>query len=99
MSKINLEGGEITIIRALGLAGTPMAGRDLKGRVGRMSDQDLMETLQTLIALGFVTSTPDLDLVEDLDKAMVAVNSGYSKALKEALEPEKREPTKRVRRQ
>lgn len=98
MSKINLDGGEISIIRALGFAGSPMAGHDLKGRVGQMSDQDLAETLRTLIALGYVTSTPDLDRVDDLDKVMFAVNSGYSKELKETLEPEKKAPSKRVRR-
>lgn len=99
MSKINLDGGEISIIRALGFAGTPMLGRDLKGRVGHVSEEDLAGTLRTLIALGYLTSTPDLDRVEELDKVAFAVNSGYSKALKEAIEPEKKEPAKRVRRQ
>jgi hypothetical protein len=99
MSKINLDGGEITIIRALGLSGTPMSGRDLKGRVGGVSDQNLTETLKTMIVLGYITATPDLDLVENLDKVTFAVNSGYARELKEALEPEKKERPKRARRQ
>jgi hypothetical protein len=99
MSKINLEGGEITIIRALGLSGVPMSGKDLKSRVGNTGDTQLTETLKTMIALGYVSATPDLDMVEDLDKVTFAVNSGYSRALKEALEPEKKGPPKRVRRQ
>jgi len=98
MSKINLDGGEISIIRALGFSGTPMTGRDLKGRVPRMNDGDLTECLMTLISLGYLTSTPDINSSEELDQAAFAVNSGYVKALREALEPEK-EPTKRVRRQ
>ena len=99
MSKINLDGGEITIIRALGVSGAPMAGRDLKGHVGGVSDQNLAETLKTMIALGYITAIPDLDLAEDFDKVTFAVNSGYARDLKEALEPEKQERPKRVRRQ
>jgi len=97
MSKINLDGGEISIIRGLGFSGAPMTGCDLKGRIGRMSDGDLTECLKTLIALGYVTSSPDLDCVEDLEKVALAVNSGYAKMLKEAIDPEP-EPTKRQRR-
>lgn len=99
MSKINLDGGETSIIRALGFSGAPMSGRDLKGRVERMSDNALTESLKTLISIGYITSTPDLDLVEDLDKTVFAVNTGYSKDLKEAIEPSRAEPTRRVRRQ
>ena len=98
MSKINLDGGEISIIRALGFSGTPMPGRDLKGRIERMSDNSLVETLKTMIALGYISSTPDLDDGEDFEKVAFAVNSGYVKALKETIEPPL-EPTKRVRRQ
>ena len=98
MGKINLNGGEISIIRALGFSGTPMLGRDLKGRIDRMSDSDLADCLMTFIALGYVTSSPDLDGVENLEKVAFAVNSGYAKVLKEAIEPTP-EPTKRTRRQ
>jgi len=97
MSKINLDGGEISIIRALGFSGSPMSGRDLKGRIDRMSDSDLAECLRTLIALGYVSSTPDMDRVEDIEKVAFAVNSGYAKDLKEAIDPTP-EPTKRQRR-
>lgn len=97
MSTINLDGGEISIIRALGFAGTQVLGRDLKGHVGRMSNDDLADTLKTLIALGYVSSTPDLDRTEDLDKIAFSVNTGYSKKLQEAIDPPQ-EPTKRQRR-
>lgn len=98
MSKINLDGGETSIIRALGFAGTPMPGSDLKGRVGRMRPSDLADTLKTLITLGYVVATPDLDDADDFDAVMFAVNTGYSKALQEAIDPPQ-EPPKRVRRQ
>ena len=99
MNKINLDGGEISILRTLGFSGTQMLGRDLKGRVGGMSEGDLTECLKTLIALGYVTAAPELEGVEDLDKAALSVNSGYAKVLKEAIDPPRVEPTRRVRRQ
>ena len=98
MSKINLDGGEISIIRALGFSGSPMQGRDLKGRIGRMSDSDLADCLKMMIALGYISATPELDDAKDLDKAAFTVNSGYARALKEAMEPTQ-ETNKRVRRQ
>ena len=98
MNKINLDGGEISIIRALGFSGTQVPGRDLKGRIQRMSDDDLTECLQTMIALGYISSTPDLDRAEDVEKVSFAVNSGYARALKEAIDPAP-EPNKRQRRQ
>ncbi len=97
MSKINLDGGEISIIRALGFSSAPMLGRDLKGRIERMNDADLSECLKTLIALGYVSSTPDLDRVEDIEKVAFSVNSGYAKDLRAAIDPEP-EPAKRQRR-
>lgn len=97
MSTINLDGGEISIIRALGFAGTQMLGRDLKSRVDRMNDSALSECLQTLIAVGYVSASPDFDRAEDLDRTQFSVNSGYAKALREAIDPQP-EPTKRQRR-
>jgi len=97
MSTINLDGGEVTIIRALGFSGTPVLGRDLKGAVGSVSENDLIESLKTLMALGYVTSSADLDRAENFDKMDFAVNSGYAKALREAIDPQP-QPTKRQRR-
>ena len=98
MNNINLDGGEVSIIRALGFSGTQMTGYELKARIERMSDGDLAEALRILVALGYVTSTPEMDGSEEIDKVLFAVNSGYAKALQEAIEPTQ-EPTKRVRRQ
>ena len=97
MSTINLDGGEVTIIRALGFSGTPVSGSDLKGLVGSMSENDLIESLQTLIALGYVSSGDDMDRAENFGKMTFAVNSGYAKALREAIDPQP-QPTKRQRR-
>jgi hypothetical protein len=100
MSNINLDGGETSVIRTLGFGGSPLMGRDLKSRVGGMGDAELFEILQTLIAIGYVCANRDLSRVEDLDRATFFTNPGYSKELKEALDPRAKEPpTRRVRRQ
>jgi len=100
MSNINLDGGEVSIIRTLGFGGAPMMGRDLKSRMSGMEDAELYDILQTLIAVGYVCANRDLSRVEDIDRATFFTNPGYAKELKEALDPRAKEPpTRRVRRQ
>ena len=100
MSNINLDGGETSIIRTLGFGGAPIMGRDLKSRVGGIEDAELLDLLQTLIAIGYVCASRDLSRVEDLDRTTFFTNPGYAKELKEALDPRAKEPpTRRVRRQ
>ncbi len=98
MSNISLDGAEITILKTLGLGGSSMAGKDFKTRVPGMNPKELLDVVQPLIELGFITCNCDLNHVEDFDKASLAVNPGYSKELKEVIDPEPKERNKRQRR-
>lgn len=100
MSSINLDGGETSVIRSLGFGGSPILGRDLKSRLSGVGDAELFEILETLIAIGYVSSSRDIARVEDLDRTSFFINPGYAKELKEALDPRTKEaPSRRVRRQ
>lgn len=88
MSNINLDGGEISVIRALGFGGAPMLGADLKSRVGSLGEAELFEILQTLGALGYISSSPELSGMGEVDKTQFYVNPGYARDLKEALDPQ-----------
>ncbi len=99
MSNINLDGGETSLIRALGFGGAPLGGRELKTRLTGIGDSELFEILKTLIALGYVSSSQDIAQAADLDRTSFFINPGYAKELKEALNPRPPEPTRRVRRQ
>ncbi|MEY2479422.1 MAG: hypothetical protein QOI04_349 [Verrucomicrobiota bacterium] len=97
--EIKLDGGEITVLKTLGLSGTPMAGKILIERVEEMETAEFLDTLESLISLGYVTSnTVNLIKLEDVEKAFLRVNPSYSKDLREAINPQRRRDKDRVRR-
>lgn len=98
---LNLDGGEVAVIKALGLSGTEVSGEDLMKRCPEMVGAELIDTLKGLLMLGYVVSdTGSFHSEEDLSKIIFRVNSGYSKDLREALNPQQAKPkSKRVRRE
>lgn len=100
-SNINLDGGEISIIKAIGLTGGEITGEQLAERVPDMVGAELLDSLKGLIMMGYiVTDTPSLNKMADLERAKFHVNSGYSRELKEAMDPTPEKPkSRRVRRE
>ena len=98
MSNINLDGAETSIIKTLGFGGSPMMGSDLKSRVSGIGKNELFSILQALIDCGYVSCNRDIDTEEDIARATFFVNPGYAKEIKEAIDPEPKEPTRRQRR-
>ena len=99
--EINLDGGEITILKALGLGGSEVDGETLLGRVVPMDAAEVIDTLKGLVMLGYVSAdNSSFHAVEEMKKMNFRVNSGYSKDLKEALDPQpQRGKSKRIRRE
>lgn len=98
---INLDGGENTILKAIGTGGTTVSGTTLLGRIPNMEVAEIIDTLKGLIAFGYVsTDAGSIQTLEDLEKAEFQINSGYAKDIKEALDP-RPQPVKsrRVRRE
>jgi hypothetical protein len=97
--EIKLDGGEITVLKTLGLSGTPMAGKILIERVEEMETAEFLDTLESLISLGYVTTNKvNLIKLEDVEKAFLRVNPSYTKDLREAISPNRRRDQDRVRR-
>lgn len=100
---INLDGGEISVLKALGVGSGEMNGKDLMMRLGGdLVPAELIETLKGLMAVGYVEADKHAFYkAEDLENIHFQVNSGYSKDLKEALNPQPQKPrkSKRVRRE
>src|SRR5438270_9960477 len=98
--EIKLDGGEITILKALGLGGTPVVGKMLLGRVEEMAPAEFIDSLDGLISLGYVLSNRvNLRTVEDVEGTLLRVNQAYARDLKEAMYPGRtRERTRRERR-
>ncbi len=100
MSSINLDGGETSIIKALGFGGAPVNGKDLYERCSGLEEAEFVDTLKGLIMFGYVScDESSLQTMENVEKARFHVNSGYSRELKETLNPQPKKKSRRVRRE
>ena len=98
--EIKLDGGEITVLKKIGLGGAPMYGKMLIDRVDSMETQEFLDTLMGLIGQGYVLSNKvNIRVIEDVERAFFRVNPADAKDLRDALNPSrKREQAKRRRR-
>jgi hypothetical protein len=100
-SNISLDGGEIAIIKALGFGGGDTSGEALMERVPDLAIAEVIDALGCLVTLGYVMSDKiSFTSSDDFKKTHFHVNSGYSRELKDAMDPKQIRPTsRRVRRE
>lgn len=98
---LNLDGGEVSVIKAIGLSGSEISGEELIKRCPELELAELMDTVKGLIQQGYVEAEPTVFYdVEEIKRVSFHVNSGYSKDLRESLNPQQAKPkSKRVRRE
>ena len=98
--EINLSGGEITLLKTLGLSGTPTNGRLLVETVGEMEQSEFLDDLTGLISQGYILADKvNIRTLEDVERAVLRVNASYARDLKDAIHPGRRhEPERRRRR-
>ena len=97
---IKLDGGEISILKAVGLSGTAVNGKTLLDRVGEMGTAELVDSLSGLISLGYVlASKVNVQTADDVERSTFRVNPSYSRELRDALRPGGRRREERPRRQ
>jgi hypothetical protein len=103
--EINLDGGEKEILKAIGLGGSNISGKLLLEKVSGLEEAEFVSTLRGLLMMGYVLADKiSFHTFDDVEHADFHVNSGYSKDLKEAMDPRLRRErkmarNKRVRRQ
>lgn len=90
------------MIKGIGTSGGSISGHELIERVTGMEEAEFVDTLQGLIMMGYVLA--DKQSFHSLDDVKVAnfhVNSGYSKALRDSVDPHHKTERKsrRVRRE
>ena len=96
---ISLSGGDVSVIKALGLSGTETSGKTLLGRLGSMESAELLDTLDGLMMFDYVLcDKAALKRSEDLETASFKVNPACVKDLREALNPQKKEAAPRRQR-
>jgi hypothetical protein len=97
--EIKLDGGEITLLKKIGLSGAPLLGKLLLDRIEEMETGELLDTLCGLIDQGYVLSNKvNIRLMEDVQKAFFRVNPAYSKDLQDAVNPSRRRERERSQR-
>jgi hypothetical protein len=97
--EIKLDGGEITLLKTIGLSGTPMPGKILIERLEGMESAEFLDTLDSLISLGYVTANKvNLQKIEDVETAFLRVNPSYVHDLRDAINPYRRRDKDRTRR-
>jgi hypothetical protein len=98
---INLDGHEVTVIKALGLTGGEISGQELMKRMPDMNAYDLIDVVKGLIMQGYVESDKSgFYNEEELMDVNFNVNSGYMRDLREAMDPRAGQPkSRRVRRE
>ncbi len=85
---IKLDGGEISILKAIGLSGTPVFGKQLRERAGEMMQAEFLDSLDGLISLGYVlASRVNIRKMEEVEQSIFRVNQAYAGDLKDALHP------------
>jgi hypothetical protein len=97
--EIHLDGGEIGVLKALGLGGTPVFGKLLLERAGEMETAEFLDTLTGLIGQGYVTSNKvNVLKMEDVEHAFFRVNPSYARDLRDAMGGGRRRDEERTRR-
>ncbi|MEY2490137.1 MAG: hypothetical protein QOC70_2079 [Verrucomicrobiota bacterium] len=98
--EINLDGGEISLLKKIGLSGAQVYGKMLIDRVEGMETVEFLETLTNLIDQGYVLSNKvNIRLIEDAEKAFFRVNAVYAKDLRDAVNPGRKRDRERTERQ
>jgi len=99
--EINLSGSEISLLKTLGLSGTPTHGKLLVEKIGEMEQAEFLDDLSGLISQGYVLSDKvNVRTMEDVERGVFRVNASYARDLKDALHPgrrREREPRRRRR--
>ena len=99
MSDISLNGGEISILKTIGLGGGSMPGAQLADRNAHLEPAELVDALEGLIALDYVLADRiHVRTMDDVKAASFRINPARARELREAIYPSRKKPEPRRRR-
>jgi hypothetical protein len=97
--EINLSGGEITLLKAMGLSGSAVQGKQLMDKMGDLETAEILDELNGLIMLGYVLSSKvNIGSIEDVERSFFRVNASYARDLRNAINPGRRREAEKPRR-
>jgi hypothetical protein len=90
--EISLSGGDISVLKALGISGMNVSGKTLIDRLNDMEEAELVDALDGLMMFDYILCDLDtLKNIEDVERANFKVNPACAKELKDALNPQRKE--------
>jgi hypothetical protein len=97
--EIHLNGGEIALLKKIGLTGSPLAGKLLLDEIEEMEIGEFLDTLAGLIDQMYVIPNKvNIRKVSDVERAAFRVNPAYVKDLQDAMNPSRRRERERAER-
>ena len=97
--EIKLDGGEISLLKKIGLSGTQVYGKLLLDRIEEMENAEFLDTLTGLIDQGYVLANKvNIRTMEEVEKAFFRVNAAYAKDLRDAVNPSAMRERERAKR-
>lgn len=100
MRDIKLTGGEISLLKTLGLSGTPIHGKMLIKRAGEMEPAEFIDLLNGLLTMDYVLSSKvNVQSIVDVERSFFRVNPTHARELSDAMRPGQRREEERSRRQ
>ncbi len=100
MSEITLNGGEITILKTIGLGGSTVGGRQLAERMEDMASAEFLDALDGLMTMGYVVADKvNIRTMDAVESASFRVNPAFARSLRDAVYPSRTRHVKTSRRQ
>lgn len=91
MRELNLNGGEITLLKKIGLSGAQMYGRRLVDGLEEEEFVPFLNTLASLLEQNYVlTNKVNIRSIEDVERAFFRVNPAFGVALRDEVSPARR---------
>jgi hypothetical protein len=88
MSEISLSGGEITILKTIGLTGSLMSGSQLAERMEDMESAEFLDALEGLMSMHYILANKvTIRTVEDVKSSTFHINPTFARALRDAVYP------------
>ena len=86
MSDLNLNGGEISILKTVGLSGGMMAAPQLADRMDEMETAEFLDTLSGLMSMDYILSSKvNVRPIADVKSASFRINPACARDLKAAV--------------
>jgi hypothetical protein len=97
---IKLSGGEISVLKAIGMSGTQVFGKLLLDKIPDAEHVEFLETLTDLIAQGYVISNRvNIRKLEEVETSFFRVSPAHAKDLRGAVNPARKRAQERNKRE